>query len=272
MAIPWNRGDFRLEMLPVCRAPWEDVPSSAELPACACRKPRPRSCDQAIFVDQATDASVSSDAVLVEIDRVGQRLQRRGAVQGAVRPMLVMVSLVLAQDPPQMSLVPHQGAVRELAAASPDPAFGDPVHAGRPHVAPHGPDPGAGEDRVERGGEARAAVADHERDSLRLLAEVHEQVAGLLRGPFPGGVQGDSEDADAPGRVLDHGQAWVRSSNSAVKKSQARIASAWERRNCDQAGPVRRSAGPVPAFLRISHTVDAETRTPRPASSPWILR
>jgi hypothetical protein len=32
-------------------------------------------------------------------------------------------------------------------------AFGDRVHAGRPHVAQHGPDPGGGEDRVERGGE-----------------------------------------------------------------------------------------------------------------------
>ena len=38
------------------------------------------------------------------------------------------------------------------------------------------------------------------------LAEVHQQVAGLLGGPFPGRVQGDAEDADAPGRVLDHGQ------------------------------------------------------------------
>jgi len=29
------------------------------------------SCDQAIFVDQATDLSLSSDAALVEIDRLG---------------------------------------------------------------------------------------------------------------------------------------------------------------------------------------------------------
>jgi transposase-like protein len=29
------------------------------------------SCDQAVFVDQATDASLSSDAVLSEIDRLG---------------------------------------------------------------------------------------------------------------------------------------------------------------------------------------------------------
>src|ERR1017187_8924503 len=107
-----------------------------------------KSCDQAIFVDQATGASVSSDPVLVKIDRFGQRFQRRGAVQRAVRPMLVVVDLVLAQDPPQMVLVPDEGAVQELAAASPDPAFGDRVHPGRPDVAQHGPDPGAGQDRV----------------------------------------------------------------------------------------------------------------------------
>src|SRR5512135_2576715 len=50
------------------------------------------------------------------------------------------------------------------------------------------------------------------------------------------------------------------------------MASAWERRNCDQGGPDRRGAGSMPAFFRISHTVDAATFTPRPASSPWILR
>jgi hypothetical protein len=57
-----------------------------------------------------------------------------------------------------------------------------------------------------------------------------------------------------------------------VKKSHARIASAWERKNCDQVGPVRPQAGSIPLALRISHMVDAATLTPRPASSPWILR
>ena len=67
--------------------------------------------------------------------------------------------------------------------------------------------------------------------------------------------------------------AWVPSGRSTLKKSQARTASAWERRNCDQVGPVRRGAGSMPLVLRIiSHTVDAATLTPRPASSPWILR
>jgi len=97
-----------------------------------------------------------------------------------------LVGLVLAQDPSQVGLVPDEGAVQELASASPDPAFGGRVHAGRPDVAQHGPDPGIGEDGAERGREVRAAVADHELDPVSLLAGVHEE-AGLLGGPLPGG-------------------------------------------------------------------------------------
>jgi hypothetical protein len=47
--------------------------------------------DQAILVDQTTDADLSSDAVLLKIDRFGQRFQRRRAVQETVRPVLVVV-------------------------------------------------------------------------------------------------------------------------------------------------------------------------------------
>ena len=87
-------------------------------------------CDQAIFVDQATGVSAFSYAVLIEVDRLRQRFQRGGCVQGAVRPVQIVMGLVLAQDPPQMILVPDEGAVQELTAASPDPAFDD-------RVAPH---------------------------------------------------------------------------------------------------------------------------------------
>jgi hypothetical protein len=69
------------------------------------------SCHQAVFVDQAADASLSSDVVLVEVGRFGQRFQRRSAVQRPVRPVLVVVGLVLAQDLQQMGLVPIEGAV-----------------------------------------------------------------------------------------------------------------------------------------------------------------
>ena len=84
-----------------------------------------------------------------------------------------------------MGLVPDEGVIQELAAASPDPAFGDRVHPGRPRVAEHSPDPGADEDGVERGGEVRTAIADHELELICLVAEVHDQVACLLGGPSP---------------------------------------------------------------------------------------
>ena len=56
-----------------------------------------------------------------------------------------------------------------------DPAFGDRVHAGSPDVTKGGPDPGIGENRVERGREVRSAVADHELSSVGLAVEVHDQ-------------------------------------------------------------------------------------------------
>ena len=61
-----------------------------------------------------------------------------------------------------------------------------------------------------------------------LVAEVHDQVACLLGGPFPGRVQGDAEDADAPGRVLDHGQDVGLGAVEQVDREEvaARIASA----------------------------------------------
>jgi hypothetical protein len=136
----------------------------------------------------------------------GSGFQRRSGVQRPVRPVLIVVGLVLAQDPPQMVLIRDESAVKKLVPASPGPAFGDRVHARRPHVAGHGPDPRISEDRVERSRVVRAAIADHDLDLVRLLAEVHDQVAGLLGGPVPGGMQSDPEDANAPGGMLDHGQ------------------------------------------------------------------
>jgi len=164
------------------------------------------SCDQAIFVDQATDARAFSYAVLVEAGRLRQRFQGGGCVQGAVRPVQIVMGLVLAQDPLQMILVPDEGTVQELTAASPDPAFSDRVHPGRPDVAAHGPDVGVGEDGAGGGGEVRSAVADHELDPISLFAEVHEQVPGLLGGPLSCGMRRDAGDPDAPGRVFYHSQ------------------------------------------------------------------
>ena len=89
---------------------------------------------------------------------------------------------------------------------------------------------------------------------MRLLAEVHDQVAGLLSGPYPGRMQSDSEDADAPGGVLYHGQDVGLGAVEQVGREevarQARLGLG--ARNCDQAGQDRRCAGSIPAFFRIS--------------------
>jgi len=82
-----------------------------------------------------------------------------------------------------------------------------------------------------------------------LLAEVHKQVAGLLRGPRSGGVQRDAEDADAPGRVLDDGQdvspGAVEQVNREEVARQDRVGLRTQELRPGRPGPPRRGAGAV---------------------------
>ena len=57
-----------------------------------------------------------------------------------------------------------------------------------------------------------------------------------------------------------------------MKKSRAKIPCSCDRRNSAHPRPSRLGAGSIPAFLRISQTVDGATVMPSPASSPWIRR
>jgi len=68
------------------------------------------------------------------------------------------------------------------------------------------PDAGGGEDRVEGGGELGVPIAQQELDRACSFVEVHEQVPGLLRHPGVARMGGHTEDPDAAGGVLDHGQ------------------------------------------------------------------
>ena len=77
-----------------------------------------------------------------------------------------------------------------------------------------------------------------------LLAEVHDQVAGLLDGPFPGGMQRDSQDADAPAGVLDHGQDVSLGAIEQVRREevtcQDRLGLGAQEQRPGRAGPPRR--------------------------------
>jgi hypothetical protein len=88
--------------------------------ACGCEN----LCHQAIFMDHATSAVTPLDPELVQAgDAVGQRAERRGLLQGSVRPVGVVEILVLPQHGHQVPLVPDQRPVQQVppAAANPVP-------------------------------------------------------------------------------------------------------------------------------------------------------
>jgi len=64
----------------------------------------------------------------------------------------------------------------------------------------------AGEHLVKCRRKFAVAVADQELEVAGAFAEVHEQVAGLLRGPSSGGAGGDAQDVHAPGLDIHHEQ------------------------------------------------------------------
>jgi hypothetical protein len=106
------------------------------------------------------------------------------------------------------------------------------------------------------------------------VGQVHGEIPYGLGDPRGGGMRGGAQDADAAAGVLDNARTYMRAPASVTtsKKSAARIASAWERRNVAQVCEVRRWAGSMPASRRISQTVEAATLTPNTSSSPWMRR
>jgi hypothetical protein len=95
---------------------------------CGCRN----LCHQAIFMNHASGVVTPLDPELIQVgDAVGQRAQRRGLLESAVRPVGVIEVLLLAQDGHQVPLVPYQGPVEQLPPAAADPALHDRIHSSR---------------------------------------------------------------------------------------------------------------------------------------------
>jgi len=97
-----------------------------------------------------------------------------------------------------------QDVVEAFAAQCPDEAFRDRVRPRCPDRGADDPNVGTGEDRVEGRGELTVPVADQEPEPVGAITEVHQQVAGLLGDPSPGGVGGDPGEVHAAAAVLDH--------------------------------------------------------------------
>jgi hypothetical protein len=101
---------------------------------------------------------------------------------------------ILRQQLAEVASAEDEHPVGELGAHGEDEPLGVGV---RPRTAGRDLkdlDACSGEDSVEGDGELAGPVADEEPERFRALAEVQEEVAGLLGGPRPVGVGGDAED------------------------------------------------------------------------------
>jgi len=103
----------------------------------------------------------------------------------------------------------------------------------------------AGEDLVERAGELGVTVPDEEAEGAGPVAEVPEQVAGLLGGPRAAGwaVTPRMCACRVATSLTNRMDRRLRKTVSAVKRSQASRPSAGVRRNARQGVPAFRGAG-----------------------------
>jgi len=110
-------------------------------------------------MNHAVDAVAPLNPEMVQVgDTVGQRAQRRGLLEGSVRPVGIVEVFVLAQHDHQVLLVPDQGPAQQLTAAATDPPLHDRVHPRRLNGGADDPGASCLEHGVEGGGEAVDAV------------------------------------------------------------------------------------------------------------------
>ena len=94
--------------------------------------------------------------------------------------MGIELGFVLGEDHPQVRGVDDEDPVEDLAAHAAYPALHDRVRSGRPDGRLDDPNALSLEHRVESVGELSVPVTDQERELARPVAEVEQQVAGLL--------------------------------------------------------------------------------------------
>ena len=161
-------------------------------------------CHQAILMNNASGTVAALDPELIQAgDAIGQR---RGLVQGSVRPVPAAEVLVLARHDHQMPLIPYQGPVQQLTPAAADPAFHDRIHPRRLDRGAGNPDARSLEHRAGCGGEAGVPVGQDELCPCPGVFQVHEQVPGLPHYPRLDRMPGGSGDPDAAGAVPGDGK------------------------------------------------------------------
>jgi hypothetical protein len=193
-------------------------------------------------------------------------------VERSVRAVRVVMLEILLQHGRKVARSDDQKVVEALATRRPDEAFDDGVRAWRLDRGADDADAGAGEDCVEAGGELAVSVADQETELGGAVAEVHEQVAGLLGDPGAGGVGGDPGEVYTTAAVLDHDQDAEAAQEYGVDVGEVdhedRVG--LRREELSPGGPGPSGAGSSPALFKMFQTVEAATEWPRRTSSPWM--
>ena len=101
-----------------------------------------------------------------------------------------------------MPFIVDEHPVGALGSRGADPPLGITVRPRGPRRGLHYPHAVVGEDRVEDTGELGVTVPDQETEGADRIAEIHEQVAGLLGGPRAIRVGGHAQDVHPPGPHL----------------------------------------------------------------------
>jgi hypothetical protein len=110
------------------------------------------------------------------------------------------------EGPAQVLFVDNQDPVEQLAAQLPDDPLAESIRLRCPRRALQDPDPLVCEHRVEPVGELGITIPDQELELPPTLREVHQDIAGGLGRPLPGGISGHRGQVGSAGTVLDDDQ------------------------------------------------------------------
>ena len=119
----------------------------------------------------------------------------------------VVVSLVLGQDRPQMSLPEDQHPVGDLSPGGEHEPFRISVRARAAGRNLHHLDTSVGQDRVKRRGELPGPVTDQEPEAGGAITQIQQEAADLLGCPQPIGIGGYPEDVHVTAADLHDEQA-----------------------------------------------------------------
>src|SRR5919201_3578060 len=120
-------------------------------------------------------------------------------------PVLVVVVAVDADHMLEVAAAEDEDSIEAVGADRADPALGEGVRVRRLDGRADHLDALAPEDLVEGVAELRVAVVDEKPERL-LVAELHDQVAGLLDDPAAIRIRGAGDVLDPPRRERDEEQ------------------------------------------------------------------